>query len=136
MGDAPVSMMLTNQTGNDLEITGVQGKHFDNVQTEAIIPAGGGSGQVATFEDYDYDTSDRSGWVYLQDNGTGAQYQLYIRDKGEFIGPNKQYADFGWFDKDSNGDNPNPKPFPDGCATATWGVAQVDYSLLSTPPSG
>ena len=128
-----IALQVTNSTGNALKVTGSRGTDLTNVQKGLVIPANS-SAIVATFVAGNW-TQDRWDWVYLQDQGTSAKYQIYI----ELTAVTRRwYASFGYFNADSSESNSNPSPFPGSqysnvafdSATATY-----SYQLLKTPPA-
>jgi hypothetical protein len=135
----PVPMFLTNNTSNDLQVTGVRGKDLVDWTQGQIVKGNGGSAQIATFKDIEWTEGDHYDWINLQDLGTNAQYQLYIEDNGN-PGGDRHYATFSYYDNDSNEKTSEPLKFPDGCATAEWEsdgqlpFAKAQYTLLKTPP--
>jgi hypothetical protein len=79
-----VKLVLFNHTEHLLVVTGVRGDEIQRGPDHVVLP--GDAGVVAVFDD----AGGRWEWVYLQDQTTGEEYQLYIERTRS--GPGTQYT--------------------------------------------
>ncbi len=121
-------MMVINQTGHVLSVTGKRGDDVHLAVPNQHIGVGA-SAMVATFNAKS--GSDRWDWVLLEDATTQQKFQIYIE---QTVG-GTHYTFFGYFNADSSESDSNPSPFPEGCADALWSGGSIAYyTLLKTPP--
>lgn len=120
-----VKLVVFNRTGHLLVVTGVRGDEIRRGPDVVVLP--GAAGVVGVFDD----AGGRWGWLHLQDQTTGDEYQLYI----ERTRSSTQYAAFGYRDDRADAANGNPRPFADGAARAVWeqNSPTATYQLLRAP---
>lgn len=119
-----VDMVVVNLTNHTLRYTSTRGDDVTKGPDPVVKP--GQAGAVAIFSE----GRGRWDWVYLTDDDSGLEYQLYI----EQTGVNTRYTFFGFRDDDSTEKDGNPKPFADGTDMCFWdGQTVALYALLKVP---
>lgn len=120
-----VKLVVFNRTDHVLLVTGVRGDEIERGPDGVVLP--GAAGVVGVFRD----AGGRWEWVYLQDQTTGEEYQLYI----ERTRSSTQYAAFGYRDDRATSANGDPRPFAGGVGTASWDrdSPTAAYWLLRAP---
>lgn len=119
-----VNMVVVNLSNHTLEYTGKRGDDVTQGPDPIVRP--GQAGVVAVFDA----GRGRWDWVYLRDQDSGLDYQLYIEETGV----QTRYTFFGYKDSKSDEKNGNPKPFADGVDMCYWGGQSAAlFTLLSAP---
>jgi hypothetical protein len=126
---------VNNNTSHPLVVTGgYNGSDITQYNSGYVVPTNGTFILVAVSNDDPgfLASEDNYDWVYLADQVTGVQYQLYFED--DFWGgfTEDKNLSFG-YKAPSTHSNYNPAPFPDGCATASINENDLHFSLNSLP---
>lgn len=121
-----------NNTSHPIRVVGYRGSDWGGTIPIDTIIQSGATQPVGRIGDPGHFETPHWGWIYLKDDVSGSQIQLYINKLGH-----DPDASIGYRNNESSHDTPNPSPFPlpgDG----GWQVDQnkdVLYTLNQTPNS-
>jgi hypothetical protein len=119
-----VNMVIVNLTNHTLRYASTRGDDVKKGPDPVVGP--GQAGAVAIFSE----GGGRWDWVYLTDDDSGLEYQLYIEETAVHT----RYTFFGFRDDNSTEKDSNPKPFADGTDMCYWGGQTVAlYTLIEVP---
>ncbi|MBP2320348.1 hypothetical protein JOF56_000733 [Kibdelosporangium banguiense] len=126
IGSHDVDMVVFNLTPHILEVTGAHGGEITPHTGLQIKP--GGAGIVARYRA----SSGTWEWVYLRDNDTGRQYQLYIQ-LSRFI--SNRHTGFDYYNPNPQEENSGSVELPADVASKQWNGGQAAAFTLHRVPS-
>ena len=143
---AKLPMIVVNQTNNTLVVKAPPGQNNayrggDLSDVATGVEIGPNIGRIIAWYNTPSNGSDNWDWIYLQDLGTMAYYQIYVEWNNK-PATNSTYAFFGYYNSNSSQSNGNPSPFEnesDYESTSFITTGQTPsfpvYILKATPPS-